>query len=148
MMRLILRDEVAHLGARGDVVKVRPGYGRNYLLPQGLAYEYSEANIKRVEKEKKLLEIQRIQKRDEARQLASRIEAVSCTIVRKVGESDTLYGSVTNGDIAEALLKEGFAIDKKKIDLEEPIKSLGIYDVPIRIHPEVHCDLKVWVVKE
>ncbi len=148
MMMLILRNDVDHLGRRGEVVKVKPGYGRNYLLPKGLAYEYNEANLKRVEKERKILEIQRVKERGEAEELAQRIASVSCTIVRKVGESETLYGSVTNADISEALLKEGFSIDKRKILLEEPIKALGIYEVRLRLHPDVEGQVKVWVVKE
>jgi large subunit ribosomal protein L9 len=148
MMRLILRNDVEQLGRRGEVVKVKPGYGRNFLLPKGLAYEYSDANLQRVEKERKVLELQKVKELGEAKDLAARIAAISCTIVRKVGESETLYGSVTNGDISEALLKEGFSIDKRKILLEEPIKTLGIYAVQLRIHPEVPCEVKVWVVKE
>ena len=148
MMRLILRTDIEQLGKRGEVVKVAPGYGRNYLLPKGLAYEFSDANVKRVNKERKVLEIKQSQEKQEAEELARRIGGVSCTIVRKVGESDTLYGSVTNADIGEALQKEGFSLDKRKIVLVEPIKALGIYSVPIRLHPEVTAELKVWVVKE
>ncbi|HEY3176089.1 MAG TPA: 50S ribosomal protein L9 [Candidatus Polarisedimenticolia bacterium] len=147
-MELILRAEVENLGKRGDVVKVAPGYGRNFLLPRGLAYEFSQANVKRVDKEKRTLQVRQTKEREEAAELARRIAGLSCTIVRRVGESDTLYGSVTNADVAEALHKEGYSIDKRKILLEEPIKTLGIYTVPIRIHPEVTGELKVWVVKE
>ncbi len=147
-MRLILRTDVDHLGRRGEVVKVTPGYGRNFLLPKGLAYEFNDANLKRVEKERKLLEVRLVKERQEAEEYAKRIGAASCTIVKKVGESDTLYGSVTTAEIAEALEKEGFSVDKRKILLDEPIKALGIYTVPIRIHPDVTAELKVWVVKE
>jgi large subunit ribosomal protein L9 len=140
--------DVQPLGKRGDVVKVAPGYGRNFLLPKGMAYEYSDANVKRIEKERKILEIVQLKEKQEAEGLARRIAAVSCTIVKKVGENDTLYGSVTSAEIGEALQKEGFSIDKRKILLDEPIKALGIYAVPIKIHPEVPCELKVWVVKE
>ena len=148
MMRLILRKDLQPLGKRGDVVKVAPGYGRNFLLPKGIAYEYSDANVQRVEKERKLIHVAQLKERQEAEDLTRRIAAVSCTIVKKVGENDTLYGSVTSAEIAEALLKEGFSIDKRKIQLDEPIKALGIYTIPIRIHPDVPCELKVWVVKE
>jgi large subunit ribosomal protein L9 len=147
-MQLILRTDVDHLGKRGEVVKVAPGYGRNYLLPQGLAYEHSKGNVQRIEKERKLMEVRMVKERDEAAALAARIAAVSLTIVRRVGENDVLYGSVTSADIAEGLQKEGFSFDKRKIHLEDPIKSLGIYNVPIRIHADVPCDVKVWVVKE
>ena len=148
MMRLILRTDVGELGKRGDVVKVAPGYGRNYLLPRGLAYPFTESNVHRVEKEKRTLQVHQARERQEAEELGRRIAQLSCTIVKKVGESDTLYGSVTNADVAEALQKEGYSMDKRKIVLEDPIKSLGIYSVPIRLHPEVTCELKVWVVKE
>jgi len=147
-MQLILRTDVENLGKRGDVVKVAPGYGRNYLLPHGLAYEFNQSNVKRVDKEKRTLQVRLSKEREEAEDLSRRIGTLSCTIVRKVGESDTLYGSVTNADVAEALHKEGYSIDKRKIVLEDPIKTLGIYTVPIRLHPEVTGELKVWVVKE
>ena len=147
-MRLILRTDVELLGKRGEVVKVAPGYARNYLVPKGMAYEFSEGNLKRFEKEKKVLEVRQVKEQQEAQALADRLAKVSCTIVKKVGESDTLYGSVTNADVAEALTKEGFSIDKRRIVLDDPIKTLGIYTVPIRIHPEVTAELKVWVVKE
>lgn len=147
-MRLILRQDVPHLGKRGETVRVAPGYGRNYLLPQGLAYDYTDNNIKRVEKERKIHEVRLMKEKQEAEDLARRIGAVSCTIVRKVGENDTLYGSVTTSDVAESLEKEGFVIDKRKVLLDDPIKALGIYTIPIRLHPEVNAELKVWVVKE
>ncbi len=147
-MRLILRADVDQLGNQGDVITVKAGYGRNYLLPKGLAYQYSEGNVKRVVKERKLLEVRKVKERQEALEFADRIAKVSCTVVKKVGEADTLYGSVTNADIADALKKEGITVDKRRIGLEEPIKTLGIYSVPIRVHPEVTCNLKVWVVKE
>jgi len=148
MMRLILRTDIEQLGKRGEVVKVAPGYGRNYLVPKGLAYEYSESNLQRVEKERKVLQVRQLKERHDAEELGRKIGGVSCTIVKKVGESDTLYGSVTNADIADALHKEGYSVDRRRIVLEEPIKALGIYSVPIRLHPDVTCDLKVWVVKE
>lgn len=147
-MRLILRADVDQLGNQGDVITVKAGYGRNYLLPKGLAYQYSEGNVKRVVKERKLIEVRKVKERQEAQEFADRIANVSCTVVKKVGEADTLYGSVTNADIADALKKEGITVDKRRIGLEEPIKTLGIYSVPIRVHPEVTCNLKVWVVKE
>jgi len=147
-MRLILREDVPHLGKRGETIRVAPGYGRNYLLPQGKAYDYNDNNVKRVQKEHKLLNVKLLKERQEAEALAQRIGAVSCTIVRKVGENETLYGSVTNADIAEALEKEGFVLDKRKVLLEDPIKALGIYTIPIRLHAEVNAEMKVWVVKE
>ncbi len=147
-MRLILRNDVEQLGRRGDVVNVTPGFGRNFLLPRGMAYPYTDSNVKRVERERRQVEVHHVKERRAAEELAARLSKVSCTIVKKVGESDTLYGSVTNADVGEALQKEGFTIDKRRILLEEPIKTLGIYTVPVRLHPEVTCDVKVWVVKE
>lgn len=147
-MKIILREDIDKLGKRGDVVKVAPGYGRNYLLPKGKAYTFSAGNARKVEVERRILDVRLAKEKAEAEELAGKISQISTTIVRKVGENETLYGSVTNGDVAEALEKEGFSIDKRKILLEEPIKTLGIYTVPVKIHPEVNGELKVWVVKE
>jgi large subunit ribosomal protein L9 len=147
-MKVILREDIEKLGKRGDVVKVAPGYGRNYLLPKGLAYHYTSGNAKKVEVERKILNLHKAREKAEAEDLANRISQISTTIVRKVGENETLYGSVTGADIAEALEREGFAMEKRKILLEEPLKTLGIYTVPVKLHPEVTAELKVWVVKE
>jgi large subunit ribosomal protein L9 len=147
-MKIILREDVDKLGRRGDVVKVAPGFGRNFLVPKGLAYTHTPGNAKRVDLERRFLNVKQAREKQEAEELARRISQASTTIVRKVGENETLYGSVTNGDIAEALEKEGFGIDKRKILLEDPIKTLGIYTVPVKLHPEVTAELKVWVVKE
>ncbi|MBI3450974.1 MAG: 50S ribosomal protein L9 [Acidobacteria bacterium] len=147
-MRIILREDVEKLGRRGEVVKVAPGYGRNYLLPKGLAYLHTAGNEKRVEQERRFLTVKLAKEKQAAEELSRRISQLSLTIVRKVGENETLYGSVTNGDIGEALEKEGFGIDKRKILLEEPIKTLGIYTVSVRLHADVNAELKVWVVKE
>ena len=147
-MKIILREDIDKLGRRGDVVKVAPGYGRNYLLPKGLAYLHTPGNAKRVDQEKRFLNVKLAREKQEAEELSRRISQISTTIVRKVGENETLYGSVTNADIAEAIEKEGFAIDKRKILLEDPIKTLGIYTVPVKLHPDVTAELKVWVVKE
>jgi large subunit ribosomal protein L9 len=147
-MKVILREDVTKVGRRGEVVKVADGFGRNYLLPKGLAYLHTPGNEKRVEKERRSLHLRQTREKQEAEELGRRIAQTSTTIVRKVGENETLYGSVTNADIAEALEREGFALDKRKILLEEPIKTLGIYTVPVKLHPEVSAELKVWVVKE
>jgi large subunit ribosomal protein L9 len=146
MMRLILRMDVQPLGKRGDVVKVAPGYGRNFLLPKGMAYEYSDANVKRIEKERKILEIVQLKEKQEAEGLARRIAAVSCTIVKKVGENDTLYGSVTTGDIADALAARDVTVDRRKIQLDEPLKTLGDHVVPVRLHRDVTAQLKLRIV--
>lgn len=147
-MRIILREDVEKLGRRGEVVKVAPGYGRNFLLPKGLAYLHTAGNEKRVEQERRFHNVKLAKEKQAAEELSRRISQLSITIVRKVGENETLYGSVTNGDIGDALEKEGFGIDKRKILLEEPIKTLGIYTVPVRLHADVNAELKVWVVKE
>jgi large subunit ribosomal protein L9 len=147
-MRIVLRQDIDKLGKRGEVVRVAPGYGRNYLLPKQLALPATPGNLKRVELERRSLDVKRVRERGEAEQLAERLSRLSCTVARKVGENDTLYGSVTNADVAAFLEKEGLAIDKRKIVLEEPIKALGIYSVPVRLHPEVTAEVKVWVVKE
>jgi large subunit ribosomal protein L9 len=147
-MKLILRQDIDKLGKRGEVVKVAPGYGRNFLVPKGFAYHYTPGNTKKVEVERKILSLHQAREKAEAEDLAAKISQISTTIVRKVGEGETLYGSVNNADIADALEKEGFSLDKRKILLEEPIKTLGIYTVPVKLHPEVTAELKVWVVKE
>jgi len=147
-MKLVLRQDVDKLGKRGEVVKVADGYGRNFLLPKQIALEATPGNLKRVERERRGVEVKHVRERQEAEDLARRLAAVSCTVARKVGENDALYGSVTNADIAAFLEKEGFGLDKRKIILEEPLKALGIYTVPVRLHPEVTAEIKVWVVKE
>lgn len=147
-MKLILRENIDKLGKRGDVVDVAAGYGRNYLVPKGMAYSYTEGNARKVEVERKIINLHQAREKQEAEELSAKLSQISTTIVRKVGENETLYGSVTNSDVAEALEKEGFTLDRRKILLEEPIKTLGIYTVPVKLHPEVTAELKVWVVKE
>ena len=147
-MRIVLREDVEKLGTRGDVVTVADGYARNYLLPQKMAFLATGENLKRVEKEKKVFKLRLIQERDDAQLLAEKMASISCTIVKKAGEEETLYGSVTSADIASALEKEGILMDKRKVLLAEPIKALGIYTVPVKLHPEVDAAVKVWVVRE
>jgi len=147
-MRIVLRTDVENLGRRGEVVRVADGYARNYLLPKKLALEATGGNLKLIEQERRVQEVHEAKEKQEAEALAVRIAQLSCTAVRKVGENEVLYGSVTNADVAELLEKEGFSLDKRKILLEEPIKSLGIYEVPIKLHSQVTASLKVWVVKE
>jgi large subunit ribosomal protein L9 len=147
-MKVILKEDVKNLGKRGDVVDISEGYGRNYLLPKKLAVKISPGNLKQIDREKRIIELKMLKEKHEAEKLAERIAEISCTIVRKVGENDVLYGSVTPGDIQTALKDEGFEIDKKKIVLDEPIKTLGIYKVPIKIHKDVTATMKLWVVKE
>jgi large subunit ribosomal protein L9 len=147
-MKIILRENIDNLGRRGDVVKVAAGYGRNFLLPKGKAYPFSEGNARKVESERHLIKIREAKEKGAAEELAARLSQISTTIVRKVGENETLYGSVTNSDVGEALAKEGFDIDRRRIQMEEPIKMVGIYTVPVKLHPEVTAEVKVWVVKE
>jgi len=147
-MKVVLRQDVDKLGKRGEVVSVADGYARNHLVPKQLALRATAGNLKRVELERHRLNVRLVRERSDAEELAKRVANLSCTVARKVGENDVLYGSVTNADVAAFLEKEGFAIDKRKILLEEPIKALGIYSVPVRLHPEVTAEVKVWVVKE
>jgi len=147
-MQIILLEDIPSLGKAGDIVEVAGGYARNYLLPQGKAVETSRRNLRVLEHQKKVVEQKLKRRKKDALRLKEELEGLSLTIAKKVGEMDRLYGSVTTMDIEEALREEGYEIDRKKIDLEEPIKHLGIYTVPVKIHPEVTAQLKVWVVKE
>ena len=147
-MQIVLKEDVEKLGRRGEVVKVADGYARNYLLPFGKALSATPGNLKVIEREKRRYVARLSKEKEENEVLARRIQDVSLTLVRKVGENDVLYGSVTSADIGESLQKEGIVVDKRRIQLPEPIKSLGIYSVPVRLHPEVTAEVKVWVVKE
>jgi large subunit ribosomal protein L9 len=145
-MQVILREEISSLGHTGEVVTVKNGYGRNYLIPRGLAVMATPRNVKRLDHEKRVID-----KRDEKRQLAaeatkSKLEAVSLTIAKHTGEEDKLFGSVTTRDIADALKEEGFDVDKRLIALEQPIKALGVYTVPLKLGREITAELKLWVV--
>lgn len=147
-MKLILREDVEDLGKVGDVVDVAGGYGRNYLLPRGLAVKASTRNLKEQEHQKKLIQVRLARQKKDAEEMAGSLDSVSCTIARKTGEDEKLYGSVTSRDIEEALKEEGVSIDRKRILLEEPIKKLGMHTVPVKLHTEVTGNIKVWVVKE
>ena len=148
-VKVILRQGIATLGETGEIVSVRPGYARNYLLPKGLAYQATDANVRQLEEERRR-EDQKA-KRDylEARRRASRLEGVSLTFHAKAGEESKLFGSITSADIADRLGEQelGFEVDRRQIDLAEPIKALGVYSVPIRLHSEVRPEVKVWVIK-
>ncbi len=147
-MKVILRQDYEKLGKAGDIVQVKDGFARNFLIPREIAYEATPGNIRRFEEEKKRMVLQFEREKKKAEQLAKELEKTSCTISMAVGEEDRLFGSVTSQDIADALKEKGIEIDRRKIVLEEPIKSLGIYSVPIRLHPEVTASVKVWVVKK
>lgn len=146
-MDVILRAAVEKLGHPGDLVHVSPGYARNYLIPRGLAVEATEGNKQRIAREKERLEAAENTRRDAARELAARLEQVSLTFSARVGEEGKLFGSVTSADIAQQLDAQGFHIEKRLIDLHEPIKALGVYRVPVRLHADVHPEVKVWVIK-
>ena len=147
-MEVILREDVDKLGRRGEVVKVQEGYGRNFLLPRGLALIVNEANKAMIAKERKSHEARLAKEKAEFQAVADRINGIRFVAPRKVGENDVLYGSVTSGDIAEFLKNKGVDIDKRKVQLEEPIKKLGEHEVQVKLHPEVSARLKVLVTKE
>lgn len=147
-MEVILRDHVDNLGKRGEVVKVADGYARNYLLPRKLALEATDANKHWIARERKIAEAREAEERVAAEALADRLVALELQIARKVGDNDTLYGSVTNGDIAELLKQKGFDIDRRKILLPDPLRALGEALVPVKLHRDVTAQLKIAVVKE
>jgi large subunit ribosomal protein L9 len=147
-MEVILRDHVDHVGKRGDIVKVANGYARNYLLPRNLALPATDANKQRIQRERKIVEAREGEERVAAEALAERLVALDLQIARKVGDNDTLYGSVTNSDIADLLKEKGFDIDRRKILLPDAIRALGESLVPVKLHRDVTAQLKVSVVKE
>jgi large subunit ribosomal protein L9 len=147
-MEIILREHVENLGRRGDVVKVADGYARNYLLPRKLALTVTESNRKQIERERKIVEARETEERQTAEALASRLAQAEIVVARRVGEKDALYGSVTTADIAEGLAAKGLEIERRRIHLAEPIKQLGEFMVPVRLHRDVTADVKVLVVKE
>lgn len=147
-MEIILRADVQHLGKVGDVVKVKDGYARNYLLPKGLAYPATEGNKKKIAYEGERLAKQQEAEKSAAQTEAARLADVQLTFAVKVGEEDKLYGSITASDIQRKLEELGIRVDKRKIDLAEPIRELGTFQVGIKIHPEVRPEVRVTVVKE
>ena len=148
-MDVILRQSIEKLGNPGEIVKVSNGYARNYLIPHGLAYEATPGNRKRIAMEKARLEAAENERRAQAQTLADRLAQVSLTFSARVGEEEKLFGSVTASDIAQHLHAQGFPeIEKRQIDLHEPIKSLGVYKVPVRLHADVKPEIKVWVIKQ
>jgi large subunit ribosomal protein L9 len=147
-MEVILREHVDNLGRRGDVVKVAQGYARNYLLPRKLALAVTENNRRQIEREKKVAEVRDAEERGHAEAIAERLAQLEIDIARRVGENETLYGSVTSADIAHALQVKGFDIDKRKIQLHDPLKSLGETLVPVKIHRDVTAQVKVKVIAE
>jgi large subunit ribosomal protein L9 len=147
-MEVILREHVEHLGRRGEIVKVADGYARNYLLPRKLALLATEGNKRQIERERAKLEAREAEEKKVAGAIADRMANLEVVIARKVGETEALYGSVTTADVAEALAAKGFDIDRRKIQLAEPIKKLGDFDLPVRLQREVIATVKVRVVAE
>ena len=146
-MEVILRQAVENLGHPGDIVKVSAGYARNYLLPRGIAYEATPGNRKRIAQEKERLEAAEGQRRMSAQEIAARLEPISLTFSARVGEEGKLFGSVTASDVAHQLEAQGLPIEKRMIELHEPIRALGVYKVPIKLHADVKAEVKVWVIK-
>lgn len=149
-VKVILRQDMDTLGEAGEVVSVRPGYARNYLLPRGFAYEATAKNVRQLEDERKRAEANARRDFLEARRRASLLENVQITFEARAGEESKLFGSITNADIADRLNDYGldFAVDRRAIELDEPIKSLGMFSVPVKLHADVRPEVKVWVVKQ
>jgi large subunit ribosomal protein L9 len=146
-MEIILQEDVANLGNTGDIVKVRNGYGRNYLVPRGLAVEANRRNLRVLDHQKRLAAAKKERDRRDAQGVADRIAALTVTIPARAGEEDRLFGSVTNLDIEKALAAQGVTVDRRKIVLAEPIKQLGTYTVPIHLNSAVHGNITVHVVR-
>src|ERR1035437_1584370 len=147
-MEVILKEDVAKLGSRGDVVKVAEGYGRNYLLPQKLAIQANEGNTAVIVQMKAPLVRRSAKEKTQAEELANQFEGVSVSVQRRSREHDQLFGSVTSGDLADALTKKGYDIDRRKIQLHEPQKTMGEFTVPVKLHKDVTAHLKVVIEKE
>lgn len=145
-MQLILKKTVDNLGEEGDVVKVKPGYGRNFLLPQGMAITASKGNLAQLEIEKVAIEARRKQYRDEAEGLAKKLEATVITIEKRVGDENKLYGSVTTSDLAEKLAEQGLVLDRRKIVMDEPIKTIGESSVTVKVGYQVVAKVKVNII--
>ncbi len=147
-MQVILREDIPTLGKAGEVVKVRDGYGRNYLLPRKMAVLADAKNLKAVEAQKKQTEAQRSKDRQKADEAAAKLASLELTIAREVGSNDRLFGSVTKVEISAALREKGIQIDKHLIELTAPIKTIGTYEVGVKLHPEIRAAFKLWVVRQ
>jgi large subunit ribosomal protein L9 len=146
-MEVILRQAIDNVGHTGDVVNVSNGYARNYLLPRGFAFQATPGNKKRIEQERQRLESAEGARRSSAQEMAAKLEQVNLSFAARVGEEGKLFGSVTAADIAQQLEAQGIHIEKRMIDLHDPIRALGVYRVPVRLHADVKPELKVWVIK-
>lgn len=147
-MEVILRNAIDKLGHPGDVVTVSPGFARNYLLPRGFAYQATPGNLKRIAQERTRLEAAESERMAAAQVIADKLAEVSVTFAARVGDDGRLFGSVTTADVAHQLEAQGFKIERRQIELLEPIKSLGVYRVAIRLHADVTPEIKVWVIKQ
>ncbi len=147
-MKVILVKDVPQLGEEGDVVDVAPGYARNYLFPKGFAVEDNTFNRNRMKAQRKKIELKKVKKREDAKKLAEELGALSINIPAAVAKNDKLFGAIHEADIAKALEQMGYKIEKRNILLEEPIKTVGVYKVPVKIYEDIKAELKVWVVKE
>lgn len=147
-MQVILKENISNLGRIGDIVKVSDGYARNYLLPRNLVVQADPKNVTQLEHHKKILEKKRQAQKADAEEIAKKLTSYSCTITKKVGENDKLFGSVTTSEISNSLKKGGFEIPKSTIILDSPIKALGVHTVTVKLENDVTANLKIWVVKE
>lgn len=147
-MQIILKERLENLGDAGEVVSVKPGYARNFLIPKGLAYAATAANVNRLERERSRIQKEAAATLEEARTRAAALEDVSVSFTARAGDEGRLFGSITSGDIADKLTEQGVEIDRRQIQLDEPIKALGVFSVPIRLHADVRPEIKVWVIKE
>ena len=147
-MLVILRENVENLGLIGDVVKVPDGYARNFLLPRKLVMQADENNVVQIEQQKKALEKRRLAVKAASQELATKLTEVTVTISRKVGEHDKLFGSVSAGDIADELKKQGYHVERRKVHIEHPIKTLGVHPISVKLDTDIAATVKVWVVKE
>ena len=147
-MEVILLEDVKDLGKGGEKVVVKDGYARNYLLPRKIALPATASGLKMLKEEEKRKAVREVKMQREAQETAKTLDQISCTAEVEAGEDDRVFGAVTSGDIAELLQKQGYDIDRKKIILDEPLKALGVYTIPIKLHSEVEARVKVWVVKK
>jgi large subunit ribosomal protein L9 len=147
-VKVILRQDVVNLGDRGQIINVARGYARNFLLPKGLAWEATPGNIRTIELKKRVWEARENKEVEEASELSKRLAGLELVVHKKAGESETLYGSVTTSEIAELLGQQDFELDRRKIQLDEPIKALGEFKVPVKLHPKVTAEIKVKVSAE
>lgn len=146
-MRVILKAEVENLGDAGDIVKVSPGFGRNFLIPRGLAIPATEGSVKQADHEKKVADAIRRKQLGASKSLAERLESTAISIRRETGDDEKLFGSVTNRDVADALAAEGITVDRRQIILDEPIKSIGLFNVKVRLHSQVTASVRVYVIR-